>query len=170
MFGEMRLVDTALSEKRIIIIGAGNVLCRDEGLGVHIIEKLREYDLHGNVTLIDAGTATVDAFIDSASADKVVVIDAVQAGGAPGSIYHLSLEDISAEKGYTRTSLHQISLCDSFNMARLLMDKVPEVIVIGVEPESIESGLELSPSIRKRKKKIIEIILRELDIETRGVL
>ena len=75
MFGEMRLVDTALSEKRIIIIGAGNVLCRDEGLGVHIIEKLREYDLHGNVTLIDAGTATVDAFIDSASADKVVVVD-----------------------------------------------------------------------------------------------
>jgi hydrogenase maturation protease len=163
------LADTELSEKRITIIGAGNILCGDEGLGVHIVQELHGYDLHDNVTLHDAGTATVDAFLDAANADKVVIIDAVQAGGAPGSIYRFSLEEICAESGFTRTSLHQISLYDSFNMARLLMDKVPEVIVIGVEPQSIESGLELSPNIRKKTKKIIEVILHEVDNCERGV-
>jgi Ni,Fe-hydrogenase maturation factor len=54
-------------------------------------------------------------------------------------------------------------------MARLLMDKVPEVIVIGVEPQSIESGLELSPNIRKKTKKIIEVVLHEVDNCERGV-
>ena len=64
-----------MSEKSIAVMGVGNILCRDEGLGVHIVQKLQDYDLPENVALIDAGTAFVDAFLDVSHAHKVIVVD-----------------------------------------------------------------------------------------------
>lgn len=159
----MRLVDTGSTEKRLIILGVGNMLYRDEGLGVYIVRKLRGYHFTGNVTLIEAGTETIDAFLDAADTDRVIVIDAVQAGGVPGSIYRVNLGDISGQHGSSRTSLHEISLVDSYNMARILLPEIPEVIVIAVELESVEPGLGLSPSIRKKVDKIVDAVLLEVN-------
>ena len=151
-----------MPEKSFAIIGAGNILCRDDGIGVHIVQELQKHDLPDNVSLMDAGTATLDAFFEVAHTHKVIVIDAVKGGGAPGSIYRFPLDSVSPDSRFKVTSLHQISLHESFNMARLILDRVPEVIVIGVEPERIDLGTELSPSIQKKYKEIIDIVKLEI--------
>ncbi|MBA7663105.1 Hydrogenase 1 maturation protease [subsurface metagenome] len=99
-------------------MGVGNILCRDEGVGVHIVQELQAHDLPGNVVLIEAGTSVLDAFLDAARADKVIVIDAVQGGGEPGSIYRFPIDSISPGGRFKVTSLHQISLHESINMTR----------------------------------------------------
>jgi hydrogenase maturation protease len=159
-----------LPEQCVAIIGTGNVLCRDDGVGVHIIRELQKHDLPQNVSLVDAGTSTIDAFLDEVDSRKIIVIDAVKGGGKPGSIYRFPLDGVSPERPMGMTSLHQISLHDSYRMACLILDQAPEVIVIGVEPGRIDVGTELSRAVRSRYREIIDIVLSEIGVAERGGL
>jgi hydrogenase maturation protease len=141
------------------VVGIGNVLLRDEGIGCHVVHALEEIPLP-DVKIIDGGTCpdVVQLFEDT---DKLVIVDAVRGGGTPGQIYRFHLEDITPEQK-PFLSLHDVGLVDSL-MLMQLWHKTGEAVIIGVEPREINWGLELSPELQEKMPQIIDAILAELN-------
>jgi len=141
------------------VLGIGNVLLRDEGLGCHVVHALEGIPLP-EVKIIDGGTCPdVLQFLEDA--DKLVIVDAVKGGGTPGQIYRFHLEDITLEQK-PFLSLHDMGLVDNL-MLMQLWHSIGETIIIGVEPKELEWGLELSPELREKMPQIIDAILSELN-------
>jgi hydrogenase maturation protease len=141
------------------VLGIGNVLLKDEGIGCHVAHALAGIPLP-DVKIIDGGTCPdVVQFLEDA--DKLVIVDAVKGGGMPGQIYRFHLEDITLEQK-PFLSLHDVGLVDSL-MLMQLWHKTGEAVVIGVEPRDINWGLELSPELQEKMPQIIDAILAELN-------
>ncbi len=141
------------------VVGIGNVLLRDEGIGCHVVRALEGIPLP-DVKLIDGGTCP-DALQLVEDADKLVIVDAVKGGGTPGQIYRFHLEDITLE-AKPFLSLHDVGLVDSL-MLMQLWHNIGEAVIIGIEPREINWGLELSPELREKMPQIIDVILAELN-------
>lgn len=146
--------------KKTVILGLGNLLMGDEGVGIHVIRRLEEMELPPRVELVDGGTAGLDLLPILDQADRAIIVDAVRAGGEPGSIYRFGPEDIGREP-LEALSLHQVSLQEVWQAARWLNIE-PETVVIGVEPKRIAPSLELSEQLRATLPRIIEAIHLEL--------
>ena len=131
----------------VAVVGLGNLILSDEGVGVHVVQRLAEaYSFPDDVALIDGGTSAIDLLDQLIDAEHIIFIDAAQTGGPPGSI--VALEGARLPVWFReRMSPHQIGLADL--LATLaLMDRTPEsVTLIGVEPKSMELGTELSPAV-----------------------
>lgn len=150
--------------QRTLVVGLGNLLLGDEGVGIHVIYELKKLKLPQNVELIDGGTAAFDLIPLLKNADKLIVLDAVQAGGEPGTIYRFGPEAIS-QSSFRITSLHEITLQDVLSAAHLLNIE-PETVIIGIEPKRIEYGLELSAELKQAVPKVIALIQKELTCMT----
>ena len=141
------------------VLGIGNVLLRDEGIGCHVVHALEGISLP-DVKIIDGGTCPdVLQFLEDA--DKLIIVDAVKGGGTPGQIYRFHLEDITLEQK-PFLSLHDVGLVDSL-MLMELWHNIDEAVIIGVEPREINWGLELSPELQEKMPQIIDTILSELN-------
>ncbi len=143
---------------RKFVVGIGNVLLGDEGVGCHVVHALEGIPLP-DVKIIDGGTCP-DAFQLLEDADKLVIVDAVKGGGTPGQIYRFHLEDITLEQK-PFLSLHDVGLVDNLMLMKLWRN-IGEAVIIGVEPREINWGLELSPELQEKMPQIIETILAEL--------
>jgi len=141
------------------IVGVGNILMRDDGVGVHVARALSECDLPVDVTVLDAGTDP-DAAYEIVGARRVIVIDAAQGGGDPGTIYRLP-DEVASEAAGVGRSCHDMGLLQTLRDSRG-SDHPIEIVVIGVEPRTIDWGLELSPEIAERVPRVIEVVLEEL--------
>jgi hydrogenase maturation protease len=141
-----------------LILGMGNLLLCDEGVGVHVARALAQRDLPPNVAVVEAGTAFLDVLPDIEKADRILLIDAMEAGGAPGSVYRVPFDQCLHPE--MLASLH------GFDLSRVLFmagsNRAPEVTVFGVEPARIEWGTDLSPVIRKVLPAVERAILNEL--------
>jgi len=145
---------------RTAILGVGNLLMKDEGIGVHVAQALERLPLPRNVEVIDCGTSIELAFLVDGF-DKLIVIDAAQAGGKPGTIHYFSPEEI--EQGQSPLlSGHELGLAQTL-CASVLGSTPKEILIIGVEPSKIDWGLELSSELENRIPAIIEDILREIE-------
>ena len=141
------------------VLGIGNVLLRDEGIGCHVVHALEGIPLP-DVKVIDGGTCP-DVLQLLEDADKLVIVDAVKGGGTPGQIYRFHLEDITLEQK-PFLSLHDVGLVDNL-MLMQLWHNLSETIIIGVEPKEINWGLELSPELQEKMPQIIDTIVSELN-------
>lgn len=141
-----------------IILGIGNVLLKDEGVGCHVAHALEEIPLP-NTKVIDGGTSPNILLPEDTG--KLIVVDAAKGGGMPGEVYRFRLDDIALERK-SFLSLHDIGLIDNLLLMRLLHN-TGETIIIGVEPKEIEWGLELSPELQEKIPRIVETILAELN-------
>lgn len=149
--------------KKIAIIGVGNILLGDEGIGVHVVRELENARLPKNVEVYDCGVSGMKILNILEGFDKAIIIDAVKAGGKPGEIYRFALEE--ALTGDIRmTSLHELDLITAIKIAKLTNAyKLPkEVVVIGVEPKSLEESLELSPEVKKAIPEVIKLVFKEI--------
>ena len=149
-----------MAKKKTVIIGIGNLILKDEGLGVHVVRELEDRELPPGVELIDGGTATMELLPVIHEAERIIVIDAMKAGGEPGTIYRVSPEDLVCET-QRPLSLHQVGLLEVLGMAKQLGDHV-EVAIIGVEPKEISYGMELSPEVEATVPKVINAVFEEL--------
>lgn len=144
---------------KIAILGLGNLLLTDEGAGVHAIRALRHANLPGNVALVDVGTAVLDAIPALERADQVIAIDAVCGGKPPGTIYRLLLDELSPNP--VIGSMH------GFDLLRVLAlcerDDLPEIVVIGIEPQCFEWSMELSPTVAAAMPNVIDAVQKELE-------
>ena len=153
--------------RKVLVLGVGNLLLTDDGFGVHLINSLRETALPGNVMLLEAGTVSHQLIPLFRDIDHLIVIDVVQAGDAPGSLFRFSPDDL-AFRSEQMFSLHQISLIDVLKMAELTGSK-PKTIVIGVQPRDVSSwSLELSAELKAVLPRVRELVLEE--IKNTGVL
>ncbi len=142
-----------------LILGIGNLLLCDEGVGVHVARALQQQGLPENAVILDVGTAFLEALREIERADRIIIVDAMQADHAPGTIYRVPFED--CVKPECIASLH------GFDLSRVIYlagrETPPETVVIGVEPALIEWGTELSPRIREMLPSIIEAVKMEID-------
>ena len=155
-------MNTLCVRSPILVLGIGNVLLRDEGIGVHIIEEMKKNDLPDNVELVDGGTGGADLLDVIAERQKVIVIDAVQGDYKPGTLIRFTAEDLVKLDG-TEVSLHELGLYETLLMAKMLGCEPKEVIIIGIKPKEIKWGLELSEEIKPLVPKIIDIVLKEIE-------
>jgi hydrogenase maturation protease len=140
------------------VVGVGNVLLKDEGIGCHVLQALRETDL-SDVEIIDGGTS-LDALQLCEDAEKLIIVDAVRGGGTPGQIYRFRPEDITLEEEPILL-LHDMSFVNSLKLMRL-WHNIGEAIIIGIEPRDIGWGLELSPELQEKLPRVVDAVLAEL--------
>lgn len=150
----------------VVVVGVGNILCSDEGVGVHVVNKLKQTALPPDVEVFDCGTSGIAVLEALDGAEKAVIIDAVLTGGKPGTVHRFTVEDILAmESGlFKMVSLHQFDLIATLKLAQLSgAYRMPrEIVVIGVEAKSLEPGLELSEEVKRSLPRVIEAVLREV--------
>jgi len=149
--------------QQIMIMGVGCKLLSDEGFGIHVIEKLHEhYEFPENVCLMDGGVLGLNLLGIISEADRLIVIDVIRNKGEAGDFYRLEGEAIP-ERVRAKNSLHQVDFLEALTMCQVL-DKVPETVILGVEPEDIETvSVDLTPIIREKIEPMIEKTLAELD-------
>ena len=161
---ERHELDGQTSEVRpsTLVLGVGNILLSDEGVGVHVIEALKSRSMPPDVEVLDGGTASLELLNIMANRDKVIVVDAVEGGGEPGTIYSFTPDDIKYHS-VTFTSLHQISLLETLTDAKYLGIAPRAVIILGIEPKKMDLGLEMTQEVAATLPRVIELVLAELE-------
>ena len=145
------------------VAAIGNYLMRDDGVAIHVLNALHQECPPDDVVvdLLDVGTAPDMSACMETDVDKLVIIDAVQGHGEPGAIYRFTPDVFESESGDV-TSAHDLNLKQSLAMMRLAGTLPPEVIVIGVEPATMEMGVTLSPDVAGKLPEIVAAVLREI--------
>ncbi len=149
--------------ERIVVLGVGNILLKDEGVGVRVVEQLIErYDFPENVKVIDGGTQGLWLMSTIQESDHLIVVDAVLGDGAPGTIYRLERDDLP--KGLrAKQSAHDSDLIEALNLCGLLGKGPKSVVVVGIQPKDISPyGLELTAAISPKIDELISRVLEEL--------
>ena len=151
-----------MADKRILVLGVGNILFTDEGIGVRCIERMQQdFSFSDNVTLMDGGTMGTKLMGPILESDYLIVCDAVLCGDAPGSVYRLMGEDLRKSLAF-RDSMHQTDLVDTLGMCELVGNR-PEAVVIGMEPSDYHTmALELSETANRSMPVMIESVVREI--------
>ena len=148
--------------KDTVILGIGNILLQDDGVGVHVIKQLENENLPSTIELVDGGTSTLDTLGLFLDYKKVIVVDCLRAGLKPGTIYKIKPEDISNYEK-ENLSIHDVQILDVVKMANM-MNKYPEVVIFGIEPEKIAVDLEMTQIMVSKIPEIISNIKKELEI------
>ena len=146
------------------VLGMGNLLLKDEGVGVHIAQALQETPLpyRAELEVIDGATSP-DVFLLLKETDKLVVIDAVQAGGEPGAIYRFRPEDVESEEEVV-ISAHQTNLLENLKLLGQLEEAPKDIVIIGIQPKDTDWGLELSAELQQRIPDIVKVVLNEVGL------
>ncbi len=149
--------------KKIAVLGVGNVLLSDEGLGVRVVEEIRKrYRLPEEVLLIDGGTLGLNLLYFLEDVERLLIVDAVLGGLPPGSLYKFKGEEVLTYFKSRKLSAHDIGIQEVLALADLT-DRLPkEIVVLGLEPESFEISLDLSPSVKDNLDKLIEEVIKQL--------
>ncbi len=147
----------------VLVLGLGNILMSDEGVGVRIVEALdAAHDMPVGVEVLDGGTSGMDLLDMVADRDCLIVADAINADGPAGRVIRLEDEQIKM-LFETRVSPHQLGLSDLLAALRLVDQAPRRVVVVGVVPENLQVGMELSPSVAGGRDAALKVIVDELD-------
>lgn len=148
--------------KRILVLGVGNLLLSDEGVGVHVAQRMMTMAMPPEVQVVEGGTDGFGLVNVITEADRMILIDAVRGGGQPGSIYRFEIEDCPPYPDIFKTSVHQISILEVINLSSLI-GSTPRTTIIGIEPACMEMGMELSPVVAAKVPRVIQMIKEEVD-------
>jgi len=148
--------------KHILVLGVGNLLLSDEGVGVHVAQRMMTMDMPPEVQVVEGGTDGFGLVNVITEADRMILIDAVKGGGQPGSIYRFEIEDCPPYPDIFKTSVHQISILEVIHLSSLI-GSTPRTTIIGIEPACVEMGMELSPPVAAKIPKIIQMIEEEVE-------
>lgn len=151
-----------MKSQKITILGLGNILMGDEGIGVHAVRAFEQrYILPEGVEVVDGGVAGLDLIPFIEGRDKVLMVDAVNSGREPGYIVILENEGIPARLS-AKDSMHHFALMDVLSIVRL-MDSFPqEICLIGVQPKTVEMGLDMSAEMCEKMESILHHIANKL--------
>ncbi len=147
---------------KISVIGLGNILLGDEGVGVHAVEALKgRYDFPEEVRLLDGGTLGLDLLHLIEGMDGVLFIDAINLKKSPGTIAVIEGEAIPSILE-PKLSLHHVGLADLLFASSFLGTRPAKVALVGIQPEIMEIGLELSKTVMDRFEKLMQVIVEKL--------
>ena len=149
------------SRAPILVVGIGNILLRDEGVGVHVVRAMANVPLPDGVELLDGGTAGADLLDAISERDKLIVVDALDAEVPPGEIVRMKPDDLAAGTSES-ISLHEFGIAETLMMARRLNCGSRDATIIAVKPKDIRCGMELSSEMHGWMPRIIEAVLDEI--------
>jgi hydrogenase maturation protease len=146
------------------VIGLGNVLMGDDGVGPYVVEQLRAaYDCPEGVELRDAGTPGLDLVPFIADTDACIIVDAVRSAGAPGEMRVYRLEQILAHAPMPRLGPHEPGVKETLITLHLAGQAPREVVLVGVIPEHSDAWPGLSAAVRDRVPELMAQICAELE-------
>jgi hydrogenase maturation protease len=145
----------------LLVLGLGNVLLTDDGVGPAAVERLRDgYETPEGVRVLDGGTLGLSLLHYVEDCTSLVIVDAVKADAPPGTVVRLDGEDVGPAVA-TRLSPHQVGVADLLEGADLLGRKPPTVVLLGIVPSSIELGFGLSPEVEHALPALVELLKKE---------
>ena len=148
--------------KKVVVVGVGNILCGDDGLGVHVVKSLSLESLPPGVSVLDGGTAGIDILYLIEDADYAIIVDALDAGAESGVMFRIPWEEMeNRELKEQMASLHDFNLLTVLSLADYL-GKMPYVVIFGVQPENIKLGDEMSPAVRGVLPTLVQSIKKEI--------
>ncbi len=143
---------------RNIILGIGNLLMKDDGIGIHVVNRLNQMELPDGIEAIDGATFTLELLSIFQEASRILIVDAVKGGHSPGSVYYLTPDNLINEKSRV-LSLHQVGFLDVIETAKE-MGYCPDIRILGVEPYEISWGMELSDVLEEKFDVIVKKVLK----------
>jgi hydrogenase maturation protease len=150
------------AKERILVLGVGNLLMGDEGVGIHAVRELMERTLPPHVDVIDGGTAGLDLLHIMEGYERVLIIDAVDVGEEPGAILRFGPQDVTSQDADLSMSLHQTEVLRVLEFATYVGQTLPPVVIYGVQPETMEWSLELSPRVQARLDSLVGAVHDEV--------
>lgn len=153
-----------MKNANILILGIGNLLLRDEGVGIHVVQKMKEMELSPGIEVMDGGTMGLNLLYYIENRDRVIVVDTVIVGDPPGTIYRFTDESLVQNKPMLRTA-HGIDFTDVIKTAEMLGTKPKAIIFVGIEPSDMSEGIGLSEVIEKRVPTLIKMVMKEIESE-----
>lgn len=156
--------DMTVQDAVITVLGVGNILLSDEGFGVHIVNELHaEYEFNPTINLLDGGTMGMELLGFMQGTTKLLLVDAIDGDKAPGTIYQFNHDEV--ESYFTEhISVHEVGMQDILRIHAMQENPLEDAVVIGVEPESIETGLDLTPTVMAAKAEVKQRILAQLTV------
>lgn len=154
--------------EKIAVLGIGNILMKDEGLGVRTIELLTaRYQLSPDVQILDGGCLGMELYPFLESVGKLLVVDAVDAQLSPGSCCKFTGDEV--EKYFRRKlSVHEIGITEVLASLELTAHPINEVVIVGMQPALLDIGLELSNEVQAALHQLLDMVvdqLRAWDVE-----
>ena len=146
----------------ITLLGLGSLLMQDEGVGIHAVRYIQEHYETPGLEIIDGGTGGMDLLPYIENRDHLLVVDAANFEKEPGYIGVLRDEEIPALFG-VKASLHHLGLADVLATAQLMDIAPKEICLIGVQPQTIALGLELTELIQKKLPDLVALIIKQLE-------
>jgi hydrogenase maturation protease len=147
---------------KAVVLGVGNVILADEGVGVRVIEAFeRDFVPPEGVTVIDGGTAGMELLEDLSRLDFLLVVDAIAAGKAPGELVRLAGDEVPV---FFRRNLspHGIGLSDVLASLEFLGTEPKETMILGVQPMSMALSTELTQTVAVRVPELVAQVVAEL--------
>ncbi len=149
--------------KETLVAGLGNSLMSDEGIGVAVLARLAERaDRYPRAEFVDLGSSAMRALHAMAGRRKAVFIDCAFMDEEPGTLRRFTPEQVGSRKALAGLSLHEGDLLKIIELSRSLGECPPEVVIFGIQPQSIEPGQALSPALSARLEEYADAVAAEL--------
>lgn len=149
--------------KPVLVVGLGNPLMRDEGIGLAVVQCLEKMSAEfPNVEFIEAGTSLMAALHRMVGRHKVVFVDCAVMGTPPGTIRRFMPNEVRSVKRLAGLSLHEGDLCAALELSQQLGECPNSVVIFGIEPERMEWGEGLSPVVAERLNEYVDAVKAEL--------
>lgn len=147
----------------VMILGIGSILFSDDGFGVQVAQKIeKEFEFPDNVLVVDGGVLGINLLGVISKPKHLIVVDTMRNHGRPGDIYRIEGDQIP-ERIRAKNSLHQVDFLEALTLCQAL-DNVPKTVIIGVEPEDIQTlSLTMTPAVQSKVDEVIRLVLAELD-------
>ena len=155
--------DSFDEKKRVLILGLGNPLMGDDGVGVRVVEELKGLELPDGVEAVEGGTAGLGLIGLMEGYQRVIIVDAAEMGHPPGCVVRFTPSEAQFAAVAAPLSLHHIGLGEVLAMAEALEVAPAELVIIGIQPSQVEAGSGLSQEVKGAIPRIIRIVLDELD-------
>lgn len=153
--------------KRIRILGVGNPLMGDDGVGIAVVEALRREALPKGVEVMDAGTGGLDLVHLLSEVEAAVVVDAVEMGEEPGVLRWLTPEEVKGGEKPFHFSLHETRLGVVLRWLKWLGQPPPTLCLLGIQPAQVAEGIGLTPAVQQAIPKATEAIRKWLEEQSR---
>jgi len=146
---------------KTVVLGLGNVLHGDDGAGAKAIDRLREdARVPTDASLVEGGTLGLELLPYVWDCSRLIVIDAVDVGETPGTVVRLEGEELNSLPG--NSSVHQLGVSDLLVALRVLGGRQPDVVLLGVQPETTDWSTELSPAVASAMDFLVAAAVKEL--------
>ncbi len=153
-----------MTETRVplLVLGLGNLLCRDDGLGVTAVSLLtRRWRAPAGVRVLDGGTLGLALLPWLEDAERVILVDAIRLDEPPGTLVRLEGEEEVMRAAQSRLSVHQIGVADLLDGAMLRGKLPPKIVLLGVVPERMDLGLERTPHVEAALPALVDLVVAE---------